>query len=486
MKLRKVKLKNFRCFDDFEIEFSDDNVHVLIAENMVGKSALLAGLRIAIGGYLRSISKAPQILVTDHKVIGENPISDIARLCVVNTSGTLVGSDGMTYEAEWVNVRPNPSVDHDTFAPDHGFANILEISGEVYDGVAEKGIGVLPLILFSGADYMTPAKNSKVTTFENGYTDKGYADCLDKRDSSSFIFSWLKFIDDILEEQKVNEHSKTLFKEVPSISMNLFKTVLNLVLPQIQSIAFTTVRGQSADSSVSQKELTFKIESGEVRTLDQLSDGYRYLVFLAGELAIRSFILNKHLFENANNVIDGVVLIDEFGIHLHPELQTKALDGLSKAFPNVQFIVTTHSPLMLNGLKKEQVHILEMDADKRTVRHPDRDIVGMGAEGILLEVFGLKTTFDDETVVRVRQLQALSQKRVAEGLTDAETAEFARLMGEVGILGYDTSLQDPLYRKFLQKYRALQANKGDAMRGLEETELDMDALADEAIREMFE
>lgn len=480
MKLRKVSLKNFRCFDEFEIEFSEKhNVHVLIAENMVGKSALLHGLRLATGSYLIEFGHAPGISLKDLRIIGTNPIADFSRsfevrvnvdvndlesthvpteIAIVSTPGTKKLMDEHVI-IQWAN---------------SGIDSILQIARRMYDLVAEQKKGCLPLLLYTGADYLNlPISSNGVDHLLNGSIINGYNCCLDDRGKETFVFDWLTAMDDILEEQHYKSNAKALYGEIPSVTLDLFEAVLTRILPEIRKVQW--VKGiklrksrddGGAESNVGtqlrrEKFISFEMADGTVKPIDMLSDGYRYLTLLVGELTVRSVMLNKHLGKGVNELINGVVLIDEFGIHLHPELQNKALHRLSTAFPNVQFIVTTHSPMLLNGLKKEQVHILEMDdAGKRTVRHPNRDIVGMGAEGILMEVFGLETTFDDETVRHVRELQALSQKRLAEGLNHQEKEEFAQLMDKVGLLGYDTSLQDPLYRGFLVKYREIMKKKG--------------------------
>ena len=111
------------------------------------------------------------------------------------------------------------------------------------------------------------------------------------------------------------------------------------------------------------------------------------------------------------------MIIDEFGIHLHPELQNAALTRLAKAFPKIQFLVSTHSPLLLNGLKKEQVHILAKDIDgNRIVFNPNTDIIGLGAEGILLRIFGLTTTYDTESLNWVEDYKKLFLKKMQNTL----------------------------------------------------------------------
>lgn len=493
MKLRKVQLKNFRCFDEFEMEFAQEhNLHVLIAPNMVGKSALLQALSISVGGFLRNIASPPRIEYTDHRIIGENPIANVARQCAIIATVTLQDAQAQPQETEWIFTHAVHSSE-DSYRAEEG----EEIPTQLYDAVAEEARGILPLLMFSGTDYLYARyPDHHENPPHTGSIDHGYWNCLTHGDKLGLVLDWLGYVDDIFQDQAHHAGiARKWFGDVPSNSFELFTKVVQRLLPDIQEIQFITTRGRKAQLQEkhhqSHREPVFSFTSGDVRTFSQLSEGFRYLVILAGELTVRSFLLNKHLGVEVNQSIPGVVLIDEFGIHLHPDLQSKALQRLSQEFPHVQFIITTHSPMLLNGLRKEQVHIMELEEDgKRTVRHPERDIIGMGAEGILLEVFGLETTFDEETVIRIGELQALSQKQLTEGLSETERKSYDELVGATGALGYDSSLKDPLYRKFLAKYRELQSTtgtpKGFVMRAAHDMEVDMDRLVEEAIRELLE
>jgi predicted ATP-binding protein involved in virulence len=101
--------------------------------------------------------------------------------------------------------------------------------------------------------------------------------------------------------------------------------------------------------------LTLKAEGQHSRVLklSQLSSGFRVMVTLVMDLARRMADLNPHLPDPLDS--PGVVLIDEIDLHLHPRWQQLVVSGLSEAFPNVQFILTTHSPQVLTTLMSENV-----------------------------------------------------------------------------------------------------------------------------------
>ena len=85
--------------------------------------------------------------------------------------------------------------------------------------------------------------------------------------------------------------------------------------------------------------------------LDMLSDGYKRLVNIITDIAFRCALLNKSMYGvEAAKLTKGTVLIDEIEMHLHPMLQAKVMKGMRKAFPQLQFIFTTHAPMVMTGV----------------------------------------------------------------------------------------------------------------------------------------
>ena len=103
-------------------------------------------------------------------------------------------------------------------------------------------------------------------------------------------------------------------------------------------------------------------KSGKEICVDMLSDGEKCTLALLGDLARRLVLANP----NAENPLEGegIVLIDEIELHMHPSWQRRILHVLREVFPNIQFIVTTHSPQVLGEVNDEYVIVsLELDSD---------------------------------------------------------------------------------------------------------------------------
>jgi len=156
-----------------------------------------------------------------------------------------------------------------------------------------------------------------------------------------------------------------------------------------------------------------------------LSDGYRAFVGWVSDLI-------GHLSDccppaRKLDQLSGLVLVDEIDLHLHPEWQRLVVPTVSKQFPRLQFVFSTHSPIVAGTLTSQNIRVLVAAAGGSTdVKQYGERIHGLGAEQVLLSsYFDMKTTrapdFEDE-------LDALA-RRAAEGDGDSAIAYLQRLAG---------------------------------------------------------
>ena len=117
-----------------------------------------------------------------------------------------------------------------------------------------------------------------------------------------------------------------------------------------------------------------------------LSDGVRNAISMVADLAFRAYKLNPHLGANAALETPGVALIDEVDMFLHPSWQQTIIASLRKAFPKVQFIVTTHSPQVLSTVNRECIRLLgRAPTGKWFAVLPDQELKGVESELALLD-----------------------------------------------------------------------------------------------------
>lgn len=156
-----------------------------------------------------------------------------------------------------------------------------------------------------------------------------------------------------------------------------------------------------------QGEFVFTTKSVQV-SFPALSDGYRTFIGWLGDLLyhiVSTCPKGKKLVEN-----QGMVMLDEVDLHLHPKWQMTILPRLSKTLPNLQFIVTSHSPLVVGSLERFNILFLKSSGHGTKPIKLDVGVHGLDADQILIsDFFGLSSTRADE---KERRLKELSKKAV--------------------------------------------------------------------------
>jgi predicted ATP-binding protein involved in virulence len=122
--------------------------------------------------------------------------------------------------------------------------------------------------------------------------------------------------------------------------------------------------------------------------LDQLSDGEKNLIALVGDIARRLAIANPK--KNRPLEGEGIILIDEIALHLHPKWQRLVVPNLLKIFPNCQFFISTHSPQVISHVKSENVFLLEQGENGLNYTRAD-ETYGMSLDRVV------ELVMDDES-----------------------------------------------------------------------------------------
>ncbi|MCH2077579.1 MAG: AAA family ATPase [Rhodobacteraceae bacterium] len=191
----------------------------------------------------------------------------------------------------------------------------------------------------------------------------------------------------------------------------------------------------------------FITANGERTALKDMSVGYKSVIAMVCDI-IRELLYQYDNLEFAH----AVVFIDEIETHLHPRWKMQIMQLLRRAFPKVQFVVTTHDPLCLRGMYNGEVFVLRRDAFDAKVEKVDDlpSIRGMRAEQILTsEFFGLGST-DPETDAKLMRFNQLVAK--TEPLSESEEKDRDRLHDELQdnmVLG--STIAEQAYARALQK-----------------------------------
>lgn len=167
--------------------------------------------------------------------------------------------------------------------------------------------------------------------------------------------------------------------------------------------------------------------------IEQLSEGYKIVIAMVADLAARMAEANPAM----PNPLDatGIVLIDEVDLHLHPRWQRSILQDLTRVFRNVQFIVSTHSPIIVVGASDiaQVVNLNNITADGNNM--PETSVLNVG-QVLLSDLFGLKSLQSPEWDDKIHERDTILAK---VELTDDDEKRLAQLDKEMQGL---TSLQD--------------------------------------------
>ncbi|MBF6650189.1 AAA family ATPase [Methylobacter sp. BlB1] len=213
-------------------------------------------------------------------------------------------------------------------------------------------------------------------------------------------------------------------------------------------------------------------------SFDQLSEGEVQLLTVLGLMRITS---QDHC----------LFLLDEPDTHLNPIWKLRYFDDIERIIKqeegktlagDSQIIITTHDPMMVGSLRKEQVRILRNERGRSAVDEPDEHPQGMGVAGLLKsDLFGLRSTLDSETRRRLDKrnyLYALGRKR-----TQSQDEELSRLSDELSDLGFSSDFRDPYFELFVQKMAIHTKFHKEILTPEEKKE--QDAIADEIIDEIL-
>lgn len=222
-----------------------------------------------------------------------------------------------------------------------------------------------------------------------------YDDSLTTGANFRTFFEWFREREDLENEILVRESRPSLLTreeigQYPDPQLDAVRRALDQLLPDFKNL---TVR---------RSPLRMEIEkNGEILTVNQLSDGEKCIIAMVSDLARRMAIANPTLANPLEG--NGIILIDEIDLHLHPTWQRMIVPRLVEVFPNCQFILSTHSPHVLTHVKPENIFILHRKQNILSADQPSKSY-GKTANRILEDLMGLDTTRPTEVNSAIRNI----------------------------------------------------------------------------------
>lgn len=345
MKIKTVDIINFRGISEFSLDLSD-NINVFIGSNGSGKSTVLDAIAILLSWYtarLSSInSSGQQIKELDIK---NEENSTILKICV--------NTDDSQLRWKKVQIRKGTLKNYDS-----DFSEINENVRKIQEEIGRDSQNIsLPLVAYypiNRAVIDIPDRIRNKHNFDSPLS--AYEGSLTIAANFRTFFEWFREQENIDNEQK-------LIYDFPEGKIDKdYK--LDIVRKAIEK--FTGFQNLRVRYQPLRMEL---IKDGKYLRVDQLSYGEKCLVATVGDLARRLIIANP----SSKNPLEGkgIILIDEIEMHLHPSWECMIIPKLNEVFPNCQFIVTTHSPLVISEVKNEHIYLM---------KNTEKGIIGYNVE----------------------------------------------------------------------------------------------------------
>lgn len=362
LRITQVTFDNFRGFEHLELQLQP-NLNVLIGENGAGKTAILDGIAKLL------ITFASDLLPPDSEY-------QQAKKSVLDSSDMRKGKGELEIFLE-LSLGDDRALGVDVICRNKqilpGTHNYLHNFS--YAELRERYSNQQPLNLPLPVYF--PASNAPVNpiSFKDTPEDfethifTAYDGALDKRafDFTKF-FTWYRWQENIEKQLGQNLVLKVIRQAIYNI--------LNDDHNQFDKLAINWLNGPTGEMLIE--------KNGVALNINQLSSGEKTLLALVADCSRRLALANPH---RDNPLLGyGVVLIDEVDLHLHPRWQRRLIPKLQQTFPNCQLIVTTHSPLVLSYVPRENVMVLK----DFQILHTTPYTFGRDANSILFELMGVK------------------------------------------------------------------------------------------------
>lgn len=403
MKIESIEITNFRGFEHQKISL-DKDVCVVIGNNTAGKTTLLKALQIGLGAFLQSMNSLPggkaylrnfsAIDVfkkydndkKDYLLNEDNPSIRLEAQVYSNDyeNGVLKGS---SFERiSWIRKFKGTKTSH----TQQDVGQLIDFVGKMELHRNEKNHNaVLPLLLSFGAKRTSDAQlhNRGKAKERLSRVAKAYKLALHDKVDYEGAQNWLKHYDKDVADGKEFGGTREAFFDA-----------LQKAIPALSEIDFDRGEIEAVVSVTGHKPSRHHFS--------YMSDGLQSMINIVSEIAHRCIELNGFLGVDAVSETPGVVIIDEVDLYLHPRWQRHVLKDLRMAFPKIQFIVSTHSPFIVQSLDSNDC-LISFDNDVLNGGEPFRE----GLEDITQNRMGLKQ--------EIRSKKFEEMERAAEDFFDA-------------------------------------------------------------------
>ncbi len=347
MKINNLTLINYRKFKHQSFVFND-HFTTLIGDNATGKTQVLEAIVTLFSEYQFKMmyTKLARAKSSDMDVHVEIMTSDVHHESQVFDNKN--GSHQVRMEYNYPSIISATVNDKEyVFCRRDDASDEENARSSVFKRLAQDNLNKIqkqePIILPVLAYYGTCRHWNKRNTTKEGIPSRtdGYRWSLDSYIDFNELKEWFKKQEMIQLQKGTNE-----------IILDVMRKAITQMIPGCESVFY--------DLELEDLVLRFRDDAtmpfdNSIVLFNELSDGYQMVLTMVFDIVKQMVTLNPHLGKTVLDETDGIIMIDELDLSLHPRWQRIVVDCLKQTFPHVQFIVTTHSPFIIQSLSPEEV-----------------------------------------------------------------------------------------------------------------------------------
>lgn len=396
MYFERTEIQNFKGVEKMKLEFSS-GVNLLIGNNGVGKTTVLEALALSMQNYFNRMNGITKKSIKKNDVhFTSNLVGDASQHRVYSNPTVIkskISLDSMEYSSE-ISREDETNATRTKYV-----GKELAATGREFLNSQTK---ILPVICyFSTSRVVDTQKVSTSSVGKNKLNDRrcGYMDCLNATLDRKALTDWAF-------KMAMAEYRKGM----PIAEYEAFKKAVGTFMQKMNDLDEIPLVEYTRDF----EDITYT-ENGKTMLVNYLSAGYQSLLWMLMEISFRVALLNPEMADYSQ--AEGIVLIDEIDMHLHPRWQWKILDALHNSFPKIQFIAATHSPIIISSFKDAKLLSIGQNGVEElsgAYAYSIDDVVEykQGSSGIPQELWQRKKEFEDAFYQRDKQ----SSQKALDGM----------------------------------------------------------------------
>ncbi|MDQ7015933.1 MAG: AAA family ATPase [Gammaproteobacteria bacterium] len=406
MKITKLEIQAFRSVQSLKFEFHE-RLNVLVGVNGAGKSSVLDAVAILLSWMAKRIK---QVGGAGRRIESPDDIQNGASQTNLQITAHIQGHD-----VSWNRVQVREG--HRKLRSASNLTAMTEVAKQIQSAITDNSEGVnIPLMAYYPVNRAVLDIPLRIRAKHRFGLLAAYDDALAGGANFRQFFEWFREREDL--ENELRRDQQASFSnpkaQFPDPQLEAVRTAITGLMPEFCNL---TIRRNPLRMEVEKK--------GKRLTVNQLSDGEKCLIAMVGDLARRMAIANPARERPLEG--EGVVLIDEIDLHLHPKWQRMIMPCLLKVFPRCQFIVSTHSPHVVTQVHAESLFLLSQSEGGLVVEKAEESY-GKTVERILEDLMGLETTRPDEVEDQLLRLFEM----VDVGCFSEARVLIAELVREIG------------------------------------------------------